>query len=323
MKLHHLLPILFVASFLPVAQAADPVPSVDQLQPAPLHQPQTLMQEGAAAEKGPVVVASWNIEWFPTKRPELPMESEAVEKHIGAIAAKIKELNPTIMIATEVRDVASLGKLDAGFTHLACTAIPRPEDENPDLPNQGIALLSKLPWDSVWALDFSGLPQTPDRPSRGILGAKIPLPNGKPLYVYGVHLKSNRGGVEAAAVRRERAIDYWLADLRRWRLDPEKDFIVIMGDFNSSPRDPRFAPDKTLSKVQAAGFVLASDGMTPEQAVTIPASGQYPANDFDHILLSKALAATMKTPAPWLEIESVPKSLSDHYPIRVRLDGLE
>ncbi|MFQ3669927.1 MAG: endonuclease/exonuclease/phosphatase family protein [Verrucomicrobiia bacterium] len=292
------------------------------LLPVALHQPEIRVIEGQTAPSGPPVLVSWNIEWFPTQRPDTSLKDRGVPARIAGVARKIRQLNPTIMVATEIRDVASLGKLDAGFSHLACTAIPRPEDENPELPNQGIALLSKLPWESVWALDFSGLPQTADRPSRGILGAKIPLAEDRPLYVYGVHLKSNRGGIEAAALRRARAIDYWLADLRRLGLDPERDFVVIMGDFNTSPRDPRFAQDPTLEKVRQAGFVLASEGMTAERAVTLPGDGRYPPNDFDHIFLSRALAATMRGPQPWMTVWPVPKALSDHYPIRLVLDGV-
>lgn len=287
---------------------------------APLHRPETIIAEAPAPPpKTPIILTSWNIEWFPTRRPDIPLDDPRVEPRIQAIAAKINELDPTIMVAVEIRDAATLAKLNAGFSHIACTAIPRPPDENPDLPNQGIALMSKLPWKKIWALDFSGLPQTADRPSRGILAAEFSLPGQRPLYLYAVHLKSNRSGIGPAALRRQRAIDYWLADLRRLQLNPAKDFIIIMGDFNSSARDPRFREDKTIPMILQAGFILASEGSPVEKTVTIPGDGRYPPNDFDHIFLSKALADVMPGPPPWMTIHPVEPALSDHYPIRLVL----
>jgi endonuclease/exonuclease/phosphatase family metal-dependent hydrolase len=294
-----------------------------EFHPAKESQPAIVLVEKENPVPEVVRVGFWNIQWFPTLHPSDPITPEKIAENIKRVASVIEKEDPTIMLACEIRDVESLTQLGLNFSHIACTTIPRTEDEGADLPNQGLGLLSKIPWEEIWVVDFSELPQTQDRPSRGLIGAKFKLAGDRNLIVYGVHMKSNRGGVEGAAVRRERAVEYWLADMKKRNLDPEKDLILFVGDFNSSPRDPRFVPDKSIRRILDAGFVLASDGMTAEQAVTIPGDSRYPPNDFDHMFLSKALAGQMAGAPPWLKIVEVPKELSDHYPIFLPLNFKE
>jgi endonuclease/exonuclease/phosphatase family metal-dependent hydrolase len=251
-------------------------------------------------------VAFWNVQWFPGKRPDQP-GAAAVKKQIQAAAGEVRKAAPDILFAQEIRDRAALQKLAPGRAYYYCTAIPRPEDESPGLPNQGLALASRLVPRRVWVLDFSRLAQTPGRPVRGILAAEFALASG-PLVVYGVHLKSNRGDPESNQQRRQRAIDLIKEDWRRLGLDPRKDRILVGGDFNTSAHDPQFEGEKTLGKLTSIGFVHAGSGRT----FTVAGNGKFPPNDFDHLFVSPGLAAGLVTPHPWLRVRPFVSAASDH-----------
>jgi endonuclease/exonuclease/phosphatase family metal-dependent hydrolase len=256
--------------------------------------------------KDPVRVAFWNVQWFPGKQPK-PSGAAAVQKQIQAAAGEVRKAGPDILFAQEIRDRAALQKLAPGRAFYYCTAIPRPEDESPGLPNQGLALASRWVPRRVWVLDFSRLAQTPGRPVRGILAAEFALASG-PLVVYGVHLKSNRGDPAGNRQRRQRAIDLLKEDWRRQGLDPRKDRILIGGDFNTSPHDPQFEGEQTLGKLTSVGFVPAGAG----RVFTVAGNGKFPPNDFDHVFVSPGLVAGLAAPHPWLRVRPFVPAASDH-----------
>jgi endonuclease/exonuclease/phosphatase family metal-dependent hydrolase len=271
--------------------------------------------------KPPFILGWWNVRWFPAYRPTQSNSKESLAQ-IETVAAILRRENPSIMFLCEIRDLKSLQKIDLSHRWRACTDIPKTLEEDPSLPQQGLAILSCIPWEEIWALDFSVLPNTPDRPSRGIIAARFCIGNAPPLTLYGVHLKSNRGGVESNFLRRERAIDWLQWDWRRKNLDPKRDRIVVLGDFNTSPTNPVFAKEKTLLRLKELGFINASDGMLPREKVTLPKipGSSVPDNDFDHIFYSKVLAEARKTGAVKPRIVKTPFKASDHYPIFLRID---
>lgn len=266
----------------------------------------------------PVSVAAWNVAWFPGMHPTEPTR-KGTERQKAAAAAEVAAVDPDILIGLEIRDEAALRLLAPGRKFYHCTHIPRPPDENPGLPNQGLALAARVAPRACWVLDFSGLPQTPDRPVRGILGAEFAAADGSRLVVYGVHLKSNRGHAATNRLRRERAIEALMKDWVRRGFDPTRDRIVVLGDFNTSPHDPQFDGERTLDLLERAGLVRASRGMKRESAMTVAGSGWFPPNDFDHIFLSPAQAARMSRPPPWLEVRPFVPEASDHALVAVRL----
>jgi endonuclease/exonuclease/phosphatase family metal-dependent hydrolase len=260
-------------------------------------------------------IGCWNMAWFPVRNPR-NSDEHFTQLQIDSVHKILAEQNPAIFFACEVRSLADLKKLQLNYPFLACTNFPQSANDGKKLPNQGLAILSRHPWKEIWALDFSGLPDAPNRPSRGILGAAFTLPNRQTLTIYAVHLKSNFGNPAANRAKRESAIDYLEWDWQRRRLNPNRDHLIILGDFNSSLHDPVFVREQTLRRLLKLGFTDAADGFTPDQNITIPASNEgYPDNDFDHILVSKSLRSRLAPPPPWVKIIRVPLTVSDHYPL--------
>lgn len=300
---------LAVAWFLGLTAAWGQLKVVDVPVPAPSH---------PLPEEGPVALAAWNVAWFPGMHPTKATRN-GTERQTAAAAAEVEAADPDILLAFEIRDEAALRRLAPGRAFYHCTQIPRPADENPELPNQGLALAARTAPRACWVLDFSGLPQTPDRPVRGILGAEFATADGGRLAVYGVHLKSNRGDASTNRLRRQRAVEALQADWKRRGYDPARDRVVVAGDFNTSPHDPQFEGERTLALLEEAGLVRAGRGLAREAAFTVAGSGMFPPNDFDHIHLSAAQAARMGGPPPWLEVRPFVPAASDHAMLVVRL----
>jgi endonuclease/exonuclease/phosphatase family metal-dependent hydrolase len=283
--------------------------------------PPNNIQKNAANSHAPVTIGCWNMEWFPGRNPHHPNE-HYTQIQINGVKDILNQQNPTIFFACEIRSLDALKKLQLDYPYLACTNFPRPADDPVKLPNQGLAVLSRYPWQEIWALDFSDLPPALNRPPRGILGVKLTLPNNQTLTIYCVHLKSNLGDPTANRAKRESAIDYLEWDWQRRGLDPSRDHLIILGDFNTSVYDPTFTQEQTLRRLLKLGFHDAADGMTEDQRITIPADNKgYPDNDFDHILLSKSLCSQLASKPPWVKIVHVPFTISDHYPLFMNTDA--
>ncbi|MFH1066305.1 MAG: endonuclease/exonuclease/phosphatase family protein [bacterium] len=261
---------------------------------------------------GELIFAAWNIEWFPGQRPEASEEEK--EAHIRRVASWIKERKPTVLLICEARDLASLKKMDLDYPFLACADFYRAADENAALPNQGLAWMSRLAWKEVWALDFSTLAQTPDRPARGILAAEFILPSRRCFTAYGVHLKSSWAHRKPDKLRRARAMRYLEQDWRRRGIHPQKDDVVVMGDFNTSLDDPVFADEQTLLTLFQRGFVSVTENLPREKRMTLVPKGKEKGGEFDYIFLSRSMQER-----PWRgEVMPVPLDLSDHSAVFLR-----
>lgn len=271
------------------------------------------VNQGEAAVQKEFSIATWNIEWFPGGKPN-ESSPEKVNAHIRGVAEWIQKHAPTILIACEVRDLASLQKMNLEeYPSLACTEF---EESHPGLPNLGIAFVSRVPWKEIWALDFSNLAQTRDRPPRGILGAEFILPSGERLTVYGVHLKSNYGNNETTRLQRQRAIRYLEWDWRRRGINPARENIILAGDFNVSLHDPAFDEEQTFSKLLGEHhFTSALHGLSAKEQFTLPGRKIYSGNTFDYILFSPSLRKKLKRKPPWGRVIPVPPTLSDHFPV--------
>jgi endonuclease/exonuclease/phosphatase family metal-dependent hydrolase len=268
-----------------------------------------------ANDQVPALIGCWNLEWFPGRNPRRT-EPHLAQMQIDGVKRVLAEQQPGIFFACEVRSLEDLKKLQLDYPYLACTEFPRPPGDDAELPNQGLAILSRHPWQELWALDFSGLPAAPNRPPRGIIAASFSLPNQQTLTIYGMHMKSNHGDPAANRAKREAALDYLEWDWQRRGLDANRDFIIVLGDFNTSLHDPVFASEQTLRRLRKLGFSDTAEGMTADQRITIPANNAgYPDNDFDHIFISKPLRSRLASPPPWVKIVRVPFTVSDHYPL--------
>ena len=262
----------------------------------------------------PESVATWNLQWFPGNRPDTTSVGRiSHERQVGDF---IRRLNVDLLMVQEVVDREALGRVAGDYPWRVVSNFQRAGDEEAELPVQNLAILSKVPIRESWELGFHSLPLTSDRPVRGILGARLGTKkNG--MTVYTVHLKSNRGGREAAAKRRERAMEYLRRDWQRRGLNPEKDRILIAGDFNCSLRNPEFAGERTIKGLLKKGWISATEGIPwPESATVKPdPEGKFPAADFDHILLSPAWTKAMERGRWKVEISQNSNVPSDHYPV--------
>jgi endonuclease/exonuclease/phosphatase family metal-dependent hydrolase len=236
----------------------------------------------------------------------------------------IRELGADLLLVQEVVDREALGRVAKEYPWRVFSNFQRAGDEDADLPVQNVAILSKVPIRESWEVGFHALPLTPDRPVRGFLAARLGTKK-QGMTVYTVHLKSNRGGREASGLRRERAMDYLRKDWEKWGLDPDKDRILVGGDFNCSLRNPEFAKEQTIRGLLKEGWVSATESIPwPQAATTQPdPAGKYPASDFDHILLSPAWAKAVEGSRWKAGVMQDPKLPSDHYPVVLRMEKME
>jgi endonuclease/exonuclease/phosphatase family metal-dependent hydrolase len=273
-------------------------------------------------------VATWNLQWFPGNRPESTDSAQA--RHGREVEKVMDQLKVDLLLVQEVIAPEALARVARVYPWRVVSNFQRAGDEDPDLPVQNVAILSKVPIRESWEVGFHALPLTPDRPVRGFLAARLGTKkNG--MTVYTVHLKSNRGGREASAPRRERAMEYLRQDWEQQGMDPEKDRILIAGDFNCSLRNAEFAGEKTVRGLLKEGWISAAEGIPWPEAATVKPdpSGRYPATDFDHILLSPGWAALHRSKAlkgwsygGWkAEVFQGEKIPSDHFPVLLRLGG--
>ncbi len=286
-----------------------PLPPPSQSQPA-LERPGRL----------PESVATWNLQWFPGNRPEPTARGRAW--HGREVGKVIRKMGADLLLVQEVVDREALARAAKDYPWRAVSNFQRAGDEDAELPVQNVAILSKVPIRESWEVGFHSLPLTPDRPVRGFLGARLGTKK-KGLTVYTLHLKSNRGGREAAAKRREKSMEYLRKDWEKRGLDPGKDAILMAGDFNCSLRNPEFAEEKTIRGLLKEGWVsVAADIPWPAAATVRPdPAGKYPAVDFDHILLSPGWGRLVEG-GRWkvgvMQDLTVP---SDHWPVWMcRLD---
>lgn len=281
----------------------------------PVHETQPIL---AKPNRLPISVATWNLQWFPGNRPEATAGERV--RHEREVVKMIRQLGVDLLLIQEVVDREALVKITGDYPWKVVSNFSRAGDENPDLPVQNVAIVSRVPIRESWEVGFHVLPLTPDRPVRGFLGARLGTKK-RGLVVYTVHLKSNRGGREPSALRRERAMAYLKKDWEKRGLDPQKDRILIGGDFNCSLRNSEFTSEKTIRGLCKDGWVSATGNNSwPEMATTKPdPAGKYPASDFDHILLSPGWAKGVegdRWKAGVLQDSKVP---SDHYPVILRL----
>lgn len=286
-----------------------PLPPVRQSQPH-LEKPARLPQS----------VATWNLQWFPGNQPE-PTDVGRTwhEREVGKF---IHKLNVDLLVLQEVVGREALTRVAREYPWRVISNFQRAGDEDPDLPVQNVAILSKVPIRESWEVGFHNLPLTPDRPVRGFLAARLGTKkNG--MIIYAVHLKSNRGGRGVSALRRERAMEYLRRDWERRGLDPEKDRILVAGDFNCSLANPEFTDEKTIRGLLKEGWVSAIEGIPwPEAATVRPdGEGKFPATDFDHILLSSGWVKAVEGRRWKAGIVQESKVPSDHYPVWIRWDG--
>ena len=229
-----------------------------------------------------VTATFWNVQWFPGRRPNASRSEE--NRQIRAVHADLTLLNSDLIALEEVRDFrqAALAiRPLPGFKVDVCSDFPAREHQR---DSQQIAITSRLPALSAWAEEWK--PGRAITPPRGFAFAAYQLSPRQVLLVYALHLKSNRGDLREDIRIREESMQQLLSHMKA--MDKAYNKLgaitwVVGGDFNTSPDDPRFAREKTLSNLAAGGFQWAWEGTPFASRITVSGNERYPPACFDHI----------------------------------------
>lgn len=285
-------------------------------------------------------ICTWNIEWFPAGQRK--GRAQETKWQTAAVANLIHEIRPDILLTQETRNLQVLEQLNRNlnpprFTSLASSWFYK---ENPsesedstamgDQIQQQCGILSRIPWveGSLREIDFAPLPNP--RPARGWLAAQFKA-GGHEFTIYNGHLKSNYGAEDEKTrlknyQKRLDAITYLEADLKKNNLDPYRDKIIVVGDFNTNFYDPAFSDEKTLRALMDLGFKNTFIMASKEERTTTPAREGEPWPDatFDYIWVSSGWKASNLNAAVLQKGASKridvfggdePGLASDHYPV--------
>jgi endonuclease/exonuclease/phosphatase (EEP) superfamily protein YafD len=248
---------------------------------------QTAPSPEPAASPATITATFWNVQWFPGRRPNASRAEE--NRQIHAVYADLAQLNADLVAFEEVRDyehAALAVKPLNGFKVDVCSNFPPREGQN---EAQQVAITSRLQPLSAWSELWK--PSGAIVPPRGFAFAAYQLAPRQLLLVYGLHLKSNRGEIREDIRIREESMQQLVAHMKV--MDNAYSKLgalswIVGGDFNTAPDEPRFAGEKTVPTLRAAGFRWCWEGIPFASRVTVPADLRYPAASFDHIFFRGA-----------------------------------
>jgi len=256
----------------------------------------------ATLSAAPITVVTWNTKWLPGGRPNATDGMKASQ--MRKAQAIVKALNPDILLLQEVADWKAAEEL--------CSVVPGLKVQTVSAFTtrpQNLVVASRLPVDSSWYSEWKPT-LGPDLPPRGYAFAAIRLPDGRFLLTYSVHLKSNLGGIAPNIPIREEAAKQLLAHEKAMTAlyTPRgKTALLIGGDFNSDPDDPRYTNDHTLALLRGAPLEWVFQGVPRAQRITIPGSRDFSDGCFDQIFFRSLKLVSVKVPDG--------SASSDHNPV--------
>ena len=249
---------------------------------------------------GDVVVATWNMKWFPSGIANLRNEDGAEKRTIasaGQLLAKAlneqtrKSVVDLVVLAQEVRDAEAMTNYinAAGISGLKVVSVSNFKDG--DVPIwQQVAILSTLPvLDAGYATWAKGIGVSIPR---GFAYALLDGGDEGPIACFSLHLKSNLNlsGSEVESqknmYKREAAAAQILSVVRKMRdAFPERELRVIVGgDFNTSDDSLEFVSESTLRSFYGAHFRSCFRDLKKSQKITHPGTNGFPDATFDYIL---------------------------------------
>lgn len=308
---------------------------------APLIEAPSLQQDNsmeAPPDRDFLRVATWNIEWFPAVQRNGTQQN--AQWQTAAVVNLIQEFKPDILAVQEMKDQNSLNLINKnlgsrGFTYSACTLYGSDNKNPPKIPMPNIqqdGLLSRVPWEAVHELDFMSLPPGPDHPVRGWLVARFAY-KGLSFTLINGHLAAGAPAKKpdqppSESSRRTAAIEELQHELDRLNLDPYRDKIIILGDFNTDYFDSAYQNDPTFKKLASLGFQHSWGTHVRRETITRPAQTGGGATDatLDYIWFSSGWGETLPS-AQVLAKGAAKRSgvmggdepglASDHYPVWV------
>jgi endonuclease/exonuclease/phosphatase family metal-dependent hydrolase/DNA-directed RNA polymerase subunit RPC12/RpoP len=300
-----------------VAAATPPPP-----EESPAEEPEQSVAAPAAPEPPPrtafgsqetIRVTTWNLAWFPNGTPKDAPPAKQ-KKYIEDAADVLRQLDPDIILLQEIKDWDACTRLaeaiKPGAYHVAICSAFR---QGREIGRQQVAVLAKQPAQAAWAEEWTS--RSGVNPPRGYAFAWFKM-RGADVGVYSLHLKSNRPSGRGRASRsegddnirqREVATEQLVEHLGVIRSKaPSVRVVVVGGDLNTNPDDPRFAEEKTIPTLLNAGFTNAMELLSKSARVTLPSKGKFPATTFDYLFVR---GATARPPVV------TRSNVSDHFPV--------
>lgn len=260
-------------------------------------------------------VVCWNIEWFPGKRNFA--RAKEMQKHAEDVSAALREINPDILLAQEIRDWESFARLCEVLPGMRPAVVSAfPSRRTGEYWRQQTAIGSKLPVTAAWSQPWE---QRNDlQPPRGFSAAVLRLPGkGAPRYLlaYSLHLKSNLSNSEEESLLnfrdRDESIRQLLDHVRTMEENTFKNSImgvIIAGDLNTN-QDGQFG-DNVIKLLKDAGFYHTWSGVPREQRRTWRGGDKFEPVTFDHIF-------TKGLDRPRAHIVETSEETSDHRPVEI------
>jgi endonuclease/exonuclease/phosphatase family metal-dependent hydrolase len=280
-----------------------------------------LVMVSMVVQAAPLKVATLNLEWFPGQSARSVDEEEAA-RHIAEARAVLEEINPDILVATEVCDPGAFEQIISGMEGLSMHVISnfkreQDEQETNPLRDQQIAIATRLKpvaaWAEPWAVTIDGL-------SRGYAMVALENPDtGKLIVVYGLHLKSNRSSSpEQEQLNydlRDESVRQLVAHMTRIEGDFASvgvDAWIVAGDVNTN-HDGVFG-DRVVEMIEEAGFWNTFGRVPPEERPTWKGRySYYPPGTLDYIFV-KNLGE------PDAAVVEIPYTVSDHNAVVVEVE---
>ena len=276
----------------------------------------------AKADADPLKVISWNMEWFPGKRPTA--SAAEADAHMKAGQEALKSLNPDIFIGVEITDWDAFHQLCSVVPGLTVHVVSTFTDPlTGEVRPQQIGIASKLKchgaWWAAWKANMPNI-------SRGFSFAALESPDGGGLImVYGNHLKSNRGSDKAEGAKNVGSMrDEQAAQLLQHMKDmtvaytkhPIRGWLAA-GDFNTN-HDGQFPECHAVEILTKGGLYNTWLGVPKEKRLTwhdYP-GGKFDPTTFDYIFTKGFGELTASTPM-------ADEKVSDHLPVQLLLPAVK
>lgn len=274
-----------------------------------------LLLVSSAAWAETLTVIEWNLEWFPGRSPQATKEAQ--QQHMAAAQKVLKALNPDIFLAEEIGDWGAFSELVSVVPKLRVHTVSAFKNADGTMGRQQEAIASKLLANSTWSEQWK---KGESNPPRGLGFAALTLPDGKLLFVYAVHLKSNstgggQGPQDNIAKREDsaRQLVAHVTDMEKAYKNYQIRGVIIGGDFNTNQDGSEWKEEKTIPTLEMAGFWNCWSGVKAEDRLSWKGSQRFPATTFDFFFIKGLRKATAKLATP-------SEDASDHRPVVFELN---
>lgn len=252
-------------------------------------------------------IVTWNLDWFPGKGPASTEVQRVV--HMSEAHDALLDLRPDILCLQEVRDFDSVVKLTSVIPRLDVHIVSRfKEAVGGILSIQQTAIAGNAQAEAAWSEEWQhGKPNPP----RGFSFSALRTKNGNYLLLYSVHFKSNLGDLNENIAKREEATRQLLlheGEMAKRYSKFGKIAVVIAGDYNTCPDDPKFGAEKTFPLLRTK-FAWCWEGIPASNRVTIPGHGGYRDATFDGFFTKNCDVISV-------EVVNTGQ-VSDHRPVRM------